>query len=198
MSKGKGVKRKRGDILRERFLPQGKQPEQTAEELANAFADKVAEQIRDAFAQTIQPGGHLKQEMVDELIKRARSLAYSVALRKASSPKNKTKSTGRDEEAIKEIGKWLVEVKGLRGAPLRKQELWIKALEKRLSGLGWMDVTKKICDCGKSEHNHKCKGRIREGAGRLVSVLRKYKVGDIPPLDQERSQKIKMAKRGEL
>ena len=131
--------------------------------------------------------------MVDEVIKRARSLAYSVALRERS-PKSNAESTGEDAEAIKEIGKWLVEVEGLRGAPLRKQELWIKALEKRLSGLGWMDATKKICDCGKSVHNDKCKESIREGAGRLLSVLRKYKVGDIPPLDQERSEMIKQGK----
>ncbi len=103
----------------------------------------MVEKIRDALAKKVQQGEHLKQEMIDELTKWARSLAYSVALRKHS-PESNAEGTGEDEEAIKEIGKWLVEVEGLRGAPLRKQELWIKALEKRLSGLGWIDVTKKF------------------------------------------------------
>jgi len=132
MSKAKKVKRKRGDSLLERFLPQGTHPKQSAEQVAKSFADDVAEKIRDLFAKTIQPGEHLKQEMVDEVIKRARSLAYSVALRERS-PKSNAESTGEDAEAIKEIGKWLVEVEGLRGAPLRKQELWIKALENKTS-----------------------------------------------------------------
>ena len=65
MSKGKEVKRKRGDSLRERFLSQGKQPEQTAEQLAEAFADDVAEKIRDALDKKVQQGEHLKQEMAD-------------------------------------------------------------------------------------------------------------------------------------
>jgi len=194
MSKGKGVRRKRGDILRERFQPQGKQPEQTAEQRAEAFADEVAEMIRDALTQTIQPGGHLKQEMVDEVIKRARSLAYSVALREIGSPENKAKSTGQDEEAIKEIGRWLVRLTGLRGAPTIKRELGIKALEKYLSGMKWMELTTEICDCGSSEHNEYCKERIRHQAFELLKLLRKYEIGDVPALDQGRSEMIKQGK----
>jgi len=191
MSKGKEVKRKRGDSLRERF--QGKQPEQTAEQLAEAFADEVAEEIRDAFAKSIQPGGHLKQEMVDEVIKRARSLAYSVALRKHS-PESNAESTGEDQEAIKEIGKWLVRLTGLRGAPTTKRELGITALEMHDSGMKWMELTAEICDCGKNKHNHWCKERIRLEAFELKKLLRKYEIGDVPALDQDRSEMIKQGK----
>ena len=128
------------------------------------------------------------------MIKRARSLAYSLALRKASSPKNKTKSTGRDAEAIKEIGKWLVRLTGLRGAPTIKRELGIKALEKYLSGMKWMELTTEICDCGSSEHNKYCKERIRLEAFELLKLLRKYEIGDVPALDQGRSEMIKQGK----
>jgi len=190
MSKGKEVKRRRGDILRERLIPQGTQPEQTAEQLAEVFADEVAEEIRHAFAETIHSGEHVKQEMVDEVIKRARSLAYSVALRKIGSFESKSDSH-EDEEAIKEIGKWLVTLTGLRGAPAIKREQGIQALEKHLSGMTWMELTTEICDCGSSEHTGYCKERIRHQALELLRLLRKYEIGDVPELDQDRSKRIK-------
>jgi len=193
MSKGKEVKRRRGDILRERLIPQGTQPEKTPEQLARAFADDVVENILDPLAKKVQQGEHLKQEMVDEVIKRARSLAYSVALRKHS-PESNAESTGEDQEAIKEIGKWLVTITGVRGAPTRKRESGIKALEMQLSGMKWIDVAKEICDCSKSEHDHWCKERIRQEALELKKLLRKYEIGDVPALDQGRSEMIKQGK----
>ena len=197
MSKAKEVKRKRGDSLLERFLPQGTQPQQSAEQVAESFADEMAEKIRDALAKKVQQGEHLKQEMADELIKRARSLAYSLALREIGSSKHKAKSTGQDEEAIKEIGKWLVTITGVRGAPTKKRESGIKALEKHLSGMTWMELTTEICDCGNSEHYSSCKERIRQEALELKKLLRKYKISDVPPLDQDRSKKIKQGQREE-
>ena len=196
MSEGKGVKQKWGGKLVELFTP--KKPEQSPEPYAEAFADDVAEKIRDALAKEVQQDEHRKQEMADELIKRARSLAYSFALREVASPRSKAEITGEDEEAIRAIGKLLVEVKGLRGAPVKKRELFLEALEKHLSGLTWTELTKEICDCGKSKHDFRCKESIRSGANELKSLLRQYNIGDVPPLDQERSKKIKMGRRGEL
>ena len=192
MSKSKEIKRKRGDSLLERFLSQGTQPNQSVEQVAEALANNVAEMIRDAF-ETVQPGEHLKKEMVDELIKRARSLAYSVALREGA-PKSNAEGTGQDEEAIKEIGRWLVRLTGLRGAPTTKRELGITALEMHDSGMKWMELTTEICDCGKSKHNHWCKERIRLEAFELKKLLRKYEIGDVPALDQDRSTMIKQGK----
>jgi len=195
MSKAKEVKRKRGDSLLERFLPQGTQPQQSAEQVAESVADEVAEKIRDSF-ETVQPSEHPKQEMVDELIKRARSLAYSVALREGS-PKDNAESIGQDEEAIKEIGKWLVRITGLRGAPAIKREQGIKALEMHDSGMTWMELTTEICDCGSSEHNGYCKERIRHQAFELLKLLRKYEIGDVPPLNKGWSKKITQGQREE-
>ena len=197
MSKAKKVKRKRGDSLLERFLPQRTQPEQTVEQLAETFAEEVAEKIRDALAKKVQHGERLKQEMADELIKQARSLAYSLALREIGSPEKKAKSTGQDEEAIKEIGKWLVTITGLRGAPTKKRESGIKAFEMHLSGMTWMELTTEICDCGNSKHDWDCKERIRHQAFEVLKLLRKYKIGDVPPLNQDRSEMIKQGKREE-
>ena len=190
MSKAKKVKRKRGDSLRERFLPQETQSEQTAEQFAETFAEEAAEEIRDALVKTVHPGGPVKKDLSEELIKRARSLAYSVALREGS-PKSKAESTGQDQEAIKEIGKWLVRITGLRGAPTKKREQGIKALEMHLSGMGWMELTTEICDCGSSEHTGYCKERIRHQALELLKLLRKYAIGDVPELDQDKSERIK-------
>jgi len=194
MSKGKEVERKRGDSLLERFLPQGTQPQQSAEQLAETVAEELAEEIRDALVKTVHPGGPVKEALSEELIKRARSLAYSLALREIGSPENKAKSRGQDVEAIKEIGKWLVTITGVRGAPPIKREQGIKALEMHLSGMKWMDVTKEICDCGKSEHDHWCKERIRQETLELKKLLRKYEIGDVPPLNQDRSEMIKQGK----
>jgi hypothetical protein len=38
-------------------------------------------------------------------------------------------------DAIKEMGKWLVKVKGLRGAPPKRRDIFFKACERHLSGL---------------------------------------------------------------
>jgi len=195
MSEGKGTKQKWGDSLVELFIP--KKPEQSPEQYAEAFADDVAEKIRDALAKKVQQGEHLKQEMVDELIKRARSLAYGLVLREIGSSKHKAKSTEQDEEAIKEIGKWLVRITGLRGAPADKRESGIKAFEMHLSGMTWMELTTEICDCGNSEHYSSCKQRIRHQAFELLKLLRKYEIGDVPPLNQVRSKKIKQGKLGQ-
>ena len=191
--KQKDTRREPGDSLRERFLPHETQSEQTAEQLAEAFAEEVAEEIRDALVKTVHPSGPVKKDLSEELIKRARSLAYSVALREGS-PKSNAEGTGQDEEAIKEIGKWLVRLTGLRGAPTIKRELGIKALEKHLSGMKWMELTTEICDCGSSEHNEYCKERIRHQAFELLKLLRKYEIGDVPALDQGRSEMIKQGK----
>ena len=195
MSEGKGAKQKWGDSLVELFL--SKRPEQSAEQIAEGVANEVEKKLRDALAKKVQQGEHLKQEMVDELIEHARSLAYSLALREIGSPKNKAKSTGQDEEAIKEIGKWLVTITGVRGAPTKKRESGIKALEKHLSGMTWMELTTEICDCGNSEHYSSCKERIRQEALQLLKLLRKYEIGDVPPLNQVRSKKIKQGQREE-
>jgi len=196
MSEGKGTKQKWGDSLVELFIP--KKPEQSPEQRAEALADEVEKRLRDALSKKVQQGEHLKKEMVDKLIERARSLAYSLALREIGSPENKAKSTEQDEKAIKEIGKWLVTITGVRGAPTKKRELGIEALAMQLSNMKWMDVTKEICDCGKSKHDHWCKERIRLEAYELKKLFRKYDIGDVPALDQERSKKIKMGLRGEL
>ncbi len=52
-------------------------------------------------------------------------------------------------------------------------------------------MTSEICECGKSEHDPKCVGSIENGVMGLLSLLRKYKIGDVPPLDQDKSEKIK-------
>ncbi len=195
MSEGKGAKQKWGGRLVELFIP--KKSEQSPEQYAEAFADEVENKLRDALAKKVQQGEHLKQEIADELIKRARSLAYSLALREIGLPKKQVKSTGQDEEAIKEIGKWLVTITGLRGAPTKKRESGIKALEKHLSGMTWMELTTEICDCGNSEHYSSCKERIRHQAFELLKLLRKYEIGDVPPLNQVRSKKIKQGQREE-
>ncbi len=192
MSKGKGTKQKWGDSLVELFIP--KNSEQSPEQHAEAFADEVEKKLRDAFAKKVQQGEHLKQEMVDELIEHAHSLAYSLALREICSPENKAKSTEQDEKAIKEIGKWLVTITGLRGAPTKKRESGIKALKMKLSGMTWMELTTEICDCGNSEHSSSCKERIRHQAFELLKLLRKYEIGDVPALDQGRSEMIKQGK----
>ncbi len=192
MSEGKGAKQKWGDSLVELFIP--KKPEQSPEQHAEALADEVEKKLRDALAKKVQQGEHLKQEMVDELIEHARSLAYSLALREIGLPKNKAKSAGQDEEAIKEIGKWLVTITGVRGAPTKKRESGIKAFEMHLSGMTWMELTTEICDCGNSEHYSSCKERIRHQALELLKLLRKYKIGDVPHLNRDRSEMIKQGK----
>ncbi len=192
MSKGKGTKQKWGDSLVELFLP--KKPEQSPEQIAEGVANEVEKKIREALVETVQPSKGLKKELADELIKRARSLAYSLALREIGSPEKKAKSTGQDEEAIKEIGKWLVTITGLRGAPTKKRESGIKALEMKLSGMTWMELTTEICDCGNSEHYSSCKERIRHQAFELLKLLRKYEIGDVPALDQGRSKRIKQGR----
>ncbi len=192
MSEGKGAKQKWGHSLVELFVT--KKPEQSAEQIAEGVANEVEKKLRDALARKVTEGEDLKQEMADELIKRARSLAYSLALREIGSPENKAKSTEQDEKAIKEIGKWLVTITGVRGAPTKKRESGIKALEMQLSDMKWMDVAKEICDCGKSKHDHWCKERIRLEAFELKKLLRKYEIGDVPALDQGRSEMIKQGK----
>jgi len=185
------VAQKRGKSLRDRFLSGSPTtPEQSAEQ----FADELAAKIRDALDQTLQKGGNITQAMAEEIVNRGRDLTYSVALREMSLPPDKTGSTEQDkqdENAIKEIGKILIKVKGLRGAPVRKGELAIQALEASLSGLEWPKVAEKLCDCGKSEHDPNCKERIRSRANALLAVLRKYEIANIPPLDQHRSKEIK-------
>ncbi len=192
MSEGKGAKQKWGDSLVELFIP--KKPEQSTEQIAEGVADEVEKKIREALVETVQPSKGLKKELADELIKRARSLAYSLALREIGLPKNKAKSAGQDEEAIKEIGKWLVTITGVRGSPKKKRESGIKALDMKLSGMTWMELTPEICDCGNSEHYLSCKERIRHQAFELSKLLRKYKIGDVPPLNQDRSEMIKQGK----
>jgi len=195
MPEGKAAKQISRDRLVDLFVP--KKPEQSAEQIAEGVANEVETKLRDALATKVKEGEDLKQEMADELIKRARSLAYSIALREIGSPENKVKGTGQDEEAIREIGKWLIRLTGVRGAPTKKRELGIKALEMQLSGIKWIDVTKEICDCGNSEHSSSCQERIRHQAFELLKLLRKYEIGGVPPLDQDRSKKIKQGQREE-
>jgi len=59
------------------------------------------------------------------------------------------------------------------------------------SGMTWMELTTEICDCGSSEHNEYCKESIRHQALELSKLLRKYEIGDVPELDQDRSKRIK-------
>jgi len=196
MPEDKATKQISRDRLVDLFVP--KKPEQSAEQIAEGVASEVETKLRDALATKVKEGEDLKQEMADELIKRARSLAYSLALREIGSLEKKAKSTGQDEEAIKEIGKWLVTITGVRGAPVKKRESGIKAFEMKLSGMTWMELTTEICDCGNSKHDWDCKERIRHQAFEVLKLLRKHKIGDPPPFDQERSKKVKMGLRGEL
>jgi len=189
------VEQQRGKSLRDHFLSGSPTtPEQSAEQ----FADELAAKIRDALDTTLQKGGHVKQAMAEEIVSRGRELAYSVALRELSLPQKRKRSTVQDKQdaiAIQDIGKILIKVTGLRGAPVRKGEQAIQALETFRSGLEWSEVAEKLCDCGKSEHDPKCKERIRSRANALLAVLRKYDVANVPPLDQRRSQKIKKGSR---
>ena len=185
------VEQQRGKSLRDHFLSGSPTtPEQSAEQIANELAAK----IRDALDQTLQKGGNITQAMAEEIVNRGRDLTYSVALREMSLPPDKTGSTEQDkqdENAIKDIGKLLIKVTGLRGAPVKKGELAIQALERHLSKLEWSEIVEELCDCGKSKHDPKCKGRIQSRVNDLLAVLRKYEIANIPPLDQRRSQKIK-------
>jgi len=185
--KDKGTQEQWGEGLRDLFLSSSEQPT-TPEQFAKTFADEVTTKIHDALDTKVLPNEPTKQAMMDELIRRTRSLAYAVALRGTDS----SKSTKQDDEgAIKEIGKWLFKVKGLRGPPAKKRDLFIEAYEMHLSGLKWPEVTSEICECGKSPHDPKCVGSIENGVMGLVTLLRKYEIGDVPPFDQERSKKIK-------
>jgi hypothetical protein len=81
-----------------------------------------------------------------------------------------------------EFGKELTEViiaRGSGGRPPSRRPVAIAALELKLTkpSLSWAEVTRAVCDCGKSrqEHDGDCKAKVDARLKELRVLLRKYK-----------------------
>lgn len=72
---------------------------------------------------------------------------------------------------------------GKRGAPVKRRSAAVRALEIKLQSpkAGWPEITDKCCNCGQSEHTHRCQQVLRQEVIQLRRVLNELEI-EIPGL----------------